>query len=124
MPKFTLTELIKGNKDIIRYYQNAIEIWFEIRESTDFSSVERLAQILAFTQTKFEEKCGGKYIGREIMAFVGIGQFCNEFIGFDSEYDDAIKVRDAVLQSYCSIEVKWFIENAVTHFGLIDRDND
>ena len=96
------------------------QIWAGIRESDDFSSVDILAKKLEFTQSRFEVECGGKYLGREIMAFVGIGQFYNELIGFDNDYDDAIKVRDAVSESYCSVEVKWYFENAINHFGLND----
>jgi hypothetical protein len=125
MPKFTIRELINGEGDVCQYYKNANEIWAEIRNSDAFSSVDKLAKRLESTQATFEAQCGGKYLGREIMAFVGIGQFCNELIGFDYDYDDAIKVRDAVSESYCSIEVKWYFENAVNHFGLNEvKKND
>ncbi|MCF8449986.1 MAG: hypothetical protein K9G49_08980 [Taibaiella sp.] len=118
MPKFTIIDLINGKDVIIQYYKNAKEIWEEIINSDDFSSIDKLVKMLEFSQTRFENECGGKYLGREIMAFVGVGQFYNDLIGFDNNYDDVIKVRDAVSKSYCSIELKWYFDRAIYHFGL------
>ena len=120
MPKFTMSELLKGNENIVQYYINAKKIWLEIREGEDFSSIETLANKLEVMQSRFEIECGGKYLGREIMAFVGVGQFNNELIGFENDYDGVFKVTDAVAQSFCGIEVKWYFENAIKHFGLND----
>ena len=118
MPKFTIRELIKQNENIIQYYKNGLILWNEIKNSPEFENIESLIKKLEEMQSRFESECGGKYLGREIMAFVGIGQFSNELIGFDIDYEDAIKVKNAIEQSYCSIEVKWYIENAIKHFGL------
>ncbi len=124
MPKFTIRELIKQNENIIQYYKNGLILWNEIKNSPEFENIESLIKKLEEMQSRFESECGGKYLGREIMAFVGIGQFSNELIGFDIDYEDAIKVKNAIEQSYCSIEVKWYIENAIKHFGLDENKNN
>lgn len=54
------------------------------------------------------------------MAIVGLMQFYNDYIGFDGTYEDALKVKRAVLKSNVSIEVKWFIENAAEQLKLTD----
>lgn len=122
MAVYTLEKLINGEADIVENYNNARQLWDEIKESNAYNSVDNLAQELTNRQLQFEHRCGGRWIGQEIMALVGIGQFYSSEIGFDAALDDAIKVKNAFARSYCSLEVKWHAEKAVKIFGLTEND--
>lgn len=122
MAVYTLDLLIKGEQDIVEYYNNARQLWQQIRESAVFNNVDSLAQELTSRQFRFEMDCGGRWVGQEIMAMVGIGQFYSIEAGFDGNTDDAIKVKNAFARSYCSIEVKYHAERAVEIFGLTEND--
>lgn len=122
MAIYTLETLIDGNADIVEYYNNARQLWLEIIESNAFENVDTLAQELTSRQLQFEHQCGGRWIGQEIMAIVGIGQFYSSQIGFDATMQDAVKVKNAFAQSYCSLEVKWHAEKTVKIFGLNENE--
>lgn len=122
MAIYTLETLINGNAEIVEHYNNARQLWLEIRESEAFGNVGTLAQELTNRQLQFEHQCGGRWIGQEIMAIVGIGQFYSSLIGFDATLEDAVKVKKAFAQSYCSLEVKWHAEKAVNIFGLNENE--
>jgi hypothetical protein len=121
MAIYTLEKLINGEADIVENYNNARQLWEDIRESDSYISVDTLAQELTNRQLQFEHRCGGRWIGQEIMALVGIGQFYSSEIGFDATQDEAIKVKNAFARSYCSLEVKWHAEKAVKIFGLTEN---
>jgi hypothetical protein len=116
----TLEKLINGDENIVEYYRNAKEIWDEIRNSENFDTVERLAEQLSMRQLAFEHRCGGRWLGQEIMTVVGIGQFYSSEIGFDATLEEAFKVKDAFAQSYCSLEVKWYAERTSKIFRLTE----
>jgi hypothetical protein len=118
MPTFTLTALTQGQSGIEASYRSAIEIWKEIIESDDFIEFDLLAIRIGVEQPRFMQGCTDKYLAKEIMAITGIMQFYNEYIGFDGTYLDAIKVKEAVLESKVSIEVKWFIEKIAAFYKL------
>lgn len=122
MAVYTLEKLIKGDEEIPKYYKNAKELWNEIKNSKYFDDVNSLAKLLTIKQLEFEKNCGGRWLGQEIMAIVGIGQFYSLEVGFDFTIDDAIKVKNAFAQSYCSLEVKWHAEKAVKIFNLNEND--
>ena len=122
MAIYTLETLINGNADIVEHYNNARQLWLTIRESAAYNNVDTLAQELTIRQLQFEHQCGGRWIGQEIMAIVGIGQFYSSEIGFDTTMEDAVKVKNAFAQSYCSLEVKWHAEKAVNIFGLNENE--
>lgn len=116
----TLKKLIDGDEQIVDYYRNASRLWNEIRESNYFQSVETLAEQLSFQQMQFEQECGGRWLGQEIMTVVGIGQFYYEEIGFDATLEEALRVKDAFAQSYCSLEVKFHAERVAKIFRLTE----
>jgi len=114
----TLEALINGNANIVEYYNNGTLLWQQIKESVEFNDVNSLAQALTMRQIQFENQCGGRWLGQEIMVITGIGQFYSSEIGFDATYEDALKVMNAFAQSYCSIEVKWQAEKVAKIFYL------
>ena len=84
MAIYTLEKLINGEADIVENYNNARQLWEDIRESNAYISIDTLAQELTNRQLQFEHRCGGRWIGQEIMALVGIGQFYSSEIGFNA----------------------------------------
>jgi hypothetical protein len=118
MPTFTLTALTQGQSGIEESYRSAMKIWKEIIESDDFIEFDLLAIRIGVEQPRFMQGYTNKYLAKEIMAITGIMQFYNEYVGFDGTYLDAIKVKDAVLESHVSIEVKWFIKRIAAVYKL------
>lgn len=107
----TLFLLSNGDKNVTEYYSNAIVIWKEIKVHSAFSSVVSLSKELADRQSEFESNCGGRYLGREIMPTVGVGQFYTQEIGFEDSENDVIKVVNALFAGCCSAEVKlWTVK--------------
>ena len=121
MAVYTLEKLINGQADIVENYNNARELWAEIVQSDAFNTTDSLAEELTMRQLQFEQNCGGRWIGQEIMALTGIGQFYSSEIGFDATHEEAIKVKEAFARSYCSLEVKWHAEKAVKIFSLTEN---
>lgn len=124
MAVYTLEKLIEGDNEILENYNSARQLWNEIRQSELFANVDTLAQELSHMQLQFEHQCGGRWIGQEIMAFVGIGQFYSTEVGFDANLEDALKVKEAFARSYCSLEVKWHAKKAVNLFGLSEKSEE
>jgi hypothetical protein len=121
MAMMTFDRLIKGENEIILYYNKAVSLWMDIRNSHAFVSADKLAEELSKQQPVFERECGGKNLGMEIMAMVGIGQFFSAETGFESTLNDALLVLNAFEKSYCSIEVKLSAEKAATIYHLTSR---
>ena len=118
MAIYTCIELIEGKLDISRHYTNACKIWKQIKEGYNFRESIALAEELNKRQSQFEQECGGKWLGQEIMVIVGIGQFWNHHIGFDATLKDVLKVKEAFHLSNCSVEVKGHVEKVCAIFYL------
>lgn len=122
---YTLQKLIKGDEEIVNYYQQAKSIWNEIKEKIDCSKNEnvlRLANELSNRQIiDFEHKCGGRDVGQEIMAWYGIAQFYTVEDGFGNDYErlqSAKNVYEAFQKSYCSLEVKGYARDVANSYSL------
>lgn len=123
MANYTLEALISGDIKIVEYYNNAKKIWQEIRESDSFKSLDILSKELKDKQFLFEEQCGGRHIGQEIMVNVGVGQFYSSEIGFENDIiNDVVKIKTAFAQSNCSEEVKSHVKKAAFLFGLNENE--
>lgn len=118
---YTLEQLMNGDRHIVSHYAAATTRWGMIRDSADFASIDLLAKRLTSEQLTFEHECGGRWLGQEIMAFVGIGQFYSTADGFGDNIEDAKKVYDAIRASFCSMEVKGHAETAVEAYNLKDE---
>lgn len=60
---YTQKELMIKNSKVVKYYQNAKEIWKEI----DIDDVN-FSKVLTEKQSEFEHNCGDRGLGQEIMA--------------------------------------------------------
>lgn len=117
----TIKNLLEGNVDTVEYYNNARRIWKDIRESEHFGSVESLAQEISRRESEFNHKCGGRELGEELLAYVGIGQFYSYSpdFGLDANIEEVTKIKDAIEMSMCRFEVKAKAEGAAKFFGSI-----
>lgn len=115
---YTYSRLIKGDAEIVKYYQVALEHWKEILENPKNEDVESLAKSLSSEQFWFERNCGGRFLGQEIMAVTGLAQFYDEQIGFEGNEQNALNIYEAFQRSYCSMEVKFHSREAAEIFYL------
>lgn len=128
---FTLNELIEGNNEITTWYQNALSLWEEILKPFDLknpSQFSPISKILLEKQGKFEHECGGRTIGKEIMAISAIIQYYKINTGFEDEWDQpnafrkikAKTIYNAIQFSGCSLEVKSNAKRIAKTYGLIE----
>src|SRR3569832_998414 len=104
---YTIDLLLRGDERVVTYYVAAQAHWEEILASDDARSVDTLAVRLTREQFWFEHHCGGRWQGQEVMAFAGIGHLYDQRIGFDISRNLVLRVFDAFMDSFCSLEVKW-----------------
>lgn len=118
MAQNTIKSLIEGDPNLMGYYRRASEIWSEILSEPEANDIRGLADILGMRQSQFEKECGGRFLGREIMAAVGIGQFfISPIEGFGDDMETVTLIRQAFARSMCHIEVK-------VYMGIISKMYD
>ena len=101
------------------YYQEAVKRWKEIWSRPGSREIVRLATQLSSEQSWFEHKCGGRWVGQEIMVVSGFGLLYSTSEGFEDNLDRARLLYDAFQQSYCSIEVKSIAREVAESYGLL-----
>jgi hypothetical protein len=107
---YTQQELMNGNSNIAEYYKNAKKLWEEIDiESPDLSNE------LKHKQNEFEHACGGRTLGKEIMAWSGLILYMNKE---EKNIEAATKIYTALAKGSCSQEVKVSAKNAGAYFEL------
>lgn len=116
---YTIDRLISDVDDIQRYYSAAVQRWKTIVGSASFSDTQNLARSLRSEQMWFEQNCGGRSLGQEIMVIVGIAQFYRISDGFDVRLPSAMRVYEAIQMSYCSLEVKHQAKRVAQVYGLL-----
>lgn len=126
---FTIDSLLQQDRDIIKWYKNGKILWDQLLAKWDMSkqiNINHLANDLWRHQFDFESKCGGKSVGQEIMAIIGIVQFYNINTGFEPEWNrpndyrlrKALNVYRAFQSSTCSTEVKFAAKRIAKLYGL------
>lgn len=118
--RHTIDRLLRGDPDVVNNYVAARERWTSILESPDAQSVDALSRRLTGEQMWFEHNCGGRWEGQEVMVWSGIGHLYDSRIGFDATREIVLRVFDAFMSSFCSIEVKWHAERAAESYRLSD----
>ena len=117
--KQTLEALINGDDQIINYYINARNHWEQIFEQVEPTTIPVMAERLFREQIWFEQNCGGRWFGQEIMVLSAIAYFYNSQEGFGENLDRAKSILLAFAESMCSIEVKQIAEDIPkTYFEL------
>jgi len=73
MMNYTVELLVNGDPDLLEYYRLAVGRWREIWTRPESSTIISMATMLCDEQTWFEENCGGRWVGQEIMVVAGFG---------------------------------------------------
>ncbi|EJD6501506.1 TPA: hypothetical protein ACGRPM_004089 [Proteus mirabilis] len=115
---FTIERLISDDENILIYYKNAQTLWTEILSQFNYQDSYELAQTLTDMQLVFEKRCGGRWIGQEIMVITGIAQFYTIEEGFGENLEKAKLIYKAITLSYCSMEVKGIAEEVAKSYFL------
>ncbi len=115
---YTIEKLISGDEKIIGYYRKAREHWEEMINDTSIKSSAQFANSLSSQQLWFEKNCGGRWLGQEIMAVVGLMQFYSNENGFNGNERSAIAIYEAFTNSYCSLEVKSIVDNIAEKYYI------
>jgi hypothetical protein len=118
MSLFTIIELLKNNNLINDYYITALKIWDIIILEMEMNPFEEHSKLIASHQSEFELNCGGKDLGKEIMAITAIARFYSSEIGFEHCIEEVYNLRKLMLASNCSLDVKWHLEKAYYNFGF------
>lgn len=69
---YTTELLINGDEDVLLYYDRALKRWREILAEYGEVASKVLAKKLSLDQCWFEENCGSRWVGQEIMVITGI----------------------------------------------------
>jgi hypothetical protein len=115
--RFLLEQLLRGNEQLPRWCKSAVDRWKTILKSA--TNVNELAADIGGQQTWFEQDCGGRYLGQDIMAFTAIAQFYSTETGGNREH--AERMLKAIEQSNCSGEIKGVSREV---FELYFRDDE
>ena len=121
---YTTELLVQGDKNVLLYYNTALNRWRKILAEYASKSSEELAKELSSEQFWFEENCGSRWVGQEIMVITGITQFYTTERGFDENRHLALKIYRAFMQSYCSLEVKGVAEDVAKSYYLDEADSN
>jgi len=121
---YTIEMILNEDVSILEYYRNAKERWGKIlEEHWGRTNALELSKLLTIEQFWFEQNCGGRWIGQEIMVIVGIVQFYSTEKGFEGNKEKALWVFDAFMKSYCSIEVKGKAQDVAKDYYLIEEQS-
>jgi hypothetical protein len=119
MMKLVVRELTKGNHKITDYFDEAGKKWAEIIKSDVFDDPAALAKWCTSNQIWFEQNCGGRWLGQEVMATSAIAGFYDPSSGWkDEPKANAMRVIQAIHDSQCSLEVKYEAEKAANEYEL------
>lgn len=92
-----LEQLIGGNAEVVRWFQNARQLWEEIDQDVGQGDPAALQQAMHDRLWRFEHECGGRDLGQEVMAYVGVGRFHSTAGGFEDNIDAAKAVYQGLL---------------------------
>jgi hypothetical protein len=114
----TIEALMNGDPDILELYERAREHWKQILQETEPFDDSTLGQRLLGEQFWFEQDCGEKFLGQEIMVVTGIAQFYSTAEGFAENIDKAVIVLNA-FKKCASIEAECFAESVAKIYDLV-----
>jgi hypothetical protein len=116
---YSIEMLVRGQGEVIGYYQLAAERWREIWGRPEAGRLEQLARMLPQEQRWFEENCGGRWVGPEILVVSGLAGLYASAAGFNGNEERARLLYDAFQSSFCSVEVKIVAEEMARSYDLI-----
>lgn len=115
---YTIERLVQGDRAISDYWARAVDLWRVLREENKDSSLEDFGRKIHAAQSSFEQNCGGRWIGQEIMGWAAVAQFYQSADTFGDREDEAVRVVRAFRASWCSSEAKAWLNRAVADYDL------
>lgn len=118
---YTIEALIKGNQ-VASYFPIAVNRWkkmFETVDATDFQAIGKAATNM---QIWFEQNCGGRWPGQEVMVWAGIGRYYSSDNGFGDNLGKAKAMYQGLLMSGCSIEVHGHAREAAKLYEELEEN--
>ncbi len=116
--RYTIERLIQGDTRILQFWKAAVDLWGDLVTRNAGAPLADFARDVGSAQRWFEQHCGGRSLGQQIMAWVAVAQFYQTSVGFEGEQDNVLRVIRAVRASHCSSEVQEALTEAVTSYGL------
>lgn len=101
---YTIEALVTG-EDAGDWYRVAVQHWQQVLASVDTTNTKAIAALADGEQGWFEQNCGGRYIGQEVMVVSGIGQYYRTSDGFNDRLEKAKAMYNGLRTSMCSVEI-------------------
>lgn len=118
---YTIEALVQGSAEIPHLYKRAGEKWAEFFKTHEKASTAEWSKWISAQQIGFfEQHCGGRLLGQEVMAWSGFGSLYSTATGFDDKAPLARKLAEAFEKSSVSLEVKSHAEEAAASYGAKD----
>ena len=119
-PTRTIDLLIKGDSNVVECYRKAVDLWARIEKDSGFFKDNSLINGLDKYIEKFEQLCGNRLLGREIMGIVGVGRYCSErmTVNTPKNRQKAELIYLSLVRSDCSIEVQYAAKHVLKLYGL------
>lgn len=97
----TFYDLVNGKQEILEAYKEAATLWESIWNDHNSMDVDSLSKLLFMKQGEFEEACGGRQRGKEIMPWSGFAYLLEQ----KDSFDKTETLAEAFKNSNCSVEV-------------------
>ncbi len=120
---YTIEALVTGN-DASVWYRNAVKHWEEVLADVDPTDAKAIAKLADLEQMWFEQNCGGRFIGQEVMVVSGIGQYYRTSDGFDNRLDQAKAMYNGLRSSMCSVEIHHHADDMAKSFPELLEEQD
>jgi hypothetical protein len=121
MTEYTIELLVRGDPNVSDYYRRAVARWKEIWSRPDSKHVYELATMLEDDEPWFEEHCGGRWVGQEIMVLSGFGMLYTTQAGFGENLEWARLLYDAFMRSFCSIEIQAIAQEVAGSYRVLKK---
>lgn len=117
-----IENLKRGNAAIVGLFVAAENLWNQLLPDIQDLSVEDLGNRLQRSQGDFIRACGGRNLGKAVMAWSAFAHLYSYRAGFGHNIASAKKLAQAFEASGCSTEVKSDAREAANLYGVEDID--
>lgn len=121
--KYTLEALLSSDENITKYYEEAKLIWEDFFKENSEGDVAAWAKKISSSQFRFENQCGGRTLGQEVMAWSAFALTYSTREGWgEGQLDLAEKLLRSFATSMCSVEVKAHARRAAVAYHLNENE--
>ncbi len=106
--RFIIEALLRGDP-VSDWFTAAKQHWTEVLK--DVKSADEIVDLASCEQSWFENVCGGRDVGQEIMVASGIAMYYTTACGFDADLPKAKAMYIGLSRSTCSSEILDPIQN-------------